>query len=99
MRFAYTRQQLISFAVFLGVFLFTSSVLADSGQPLKGLGDKLAELAGSLIQSVGYGATLLGGAWAVLAWMGRLGYFSAAIGIFVGGIFLSQLESFVKFLF
>ena len=87
--------------LFFSVWLLSHPALAQSSGPsvFGDFGSKLESLARGIISDVGMGATLLGGAWAVIAWMGRLGHFSAAIAVFVGGLFLSQLETIVTFFF
>ncbi len=69
-----------------------------AGALFSGLEEKLWEIGDGLV-ILGAAATFVGAAWTILAWMGRLGGMATAVGILIGGIFLSQLRTFVEYLF
>lgn len=87
-------------AIAVGViFLGASPAWAAQGDVFGDLGDKLWSLGLSTIRNLGRGAVLLGGGWAILAFIGRMGHLSFAISVFIAGIFLANLPTLVTYLF
>ena len=80
------------------LLLFWGTTAYAAGALFSGLEEKLWEIGDGLV-ILGAAATFVGAAWTILAWMGRLGGMSTAVGILIGGIFLSQLRVFVEYLF
>jgi len=62
----------------------------NAGDLLWGLGQKLILL--------GRGGMLVGGGWSILAAMGKIGYFSAAVSVFAAGMFLANLPKLIDYL-
>lgn len=94
-------------ALLVGIFVIflSSSALAagpaggDAGTAFRDFGELLWSIGKGLIDYVGKGAMLLGGAWAILAFMGRISHMSTAISIFVAGVFLANLDDLVTYVF
>ena len=89
--------------VFIAIFtviLFTEPAYAGNVSGIfNDIGTKLWDIGISLINNVGKGAVLVGGAWAVLAYIGQVSGMSQAVMIFVAGLFLSFLPTLVQGLF